>query len=110
MGKVSVFPDSRDDNVETVKMTAEKQAIEIGADFNVYTDVSASCGLLDEGAGIVVTKGSNPTSHKDVKTTWRRGAHFTCSYEEEKRTLEEAVHWLQTGVPENYSVAVFTDS
>ena len=40
----------------------------------------------------------------------RRGARFTCSYYEEKRALEEAVHWLQTDVPQNSSVAVFTDS
>ena len=57
----------------------------------------------------MVTRG-NPTSPRVVKTIRRRGARFTCSYEEEKRALEEAVHWLQTDVPQNYSVAVFTDS
>ena len=49
-------------------------------------------------------------------TAWRtltilgRGARFTCSYEKEKRALEVVVHWLQTGVGQNSSVAVFTDS
>ena len=57
----------------------------------------------------MVTRG-NPTSPKVVKTIRRRGARFTCSYEKEKRALEEAVHWLQTGVPQNSSVAVFMDS
>ena len=57
----------------------------------------------------MVTRG-NPNSPRVVKTIRRRGARFTCSYEEEKWALEEAVHWLQTGVPQNSSVAVFTDS
>ena len=57
----------------------------------------------------MVTRGS-PISPRVVKTIRRRGARFTCSYEEEKRALEEKVHWLQTGVSQNSSVAVFTDS
>ena len=41
LGKVFVFPGlsgvlGRDDNVNTIKIAAEKRAIEIGADFNVY--------------------------------------------------------------------------
>ena len=64
---------------------------------------------MDGGAGVVVTRG-NSTLPKVVKTIRRKGARFTYSYEEEKRTLEEAIHWLQTGVPQNSSVAVFTDS
>ena len=47
LGKVSVFPalsgvSGRDDNVDTIRIAAEKRAIEIGADFNVYTDGSTS--------------------------------------------------------------------
>ena len=80
----------RDDNVDTIRIAAEKRAIEIGADFNVYTDGSASGGLIDGGAGVVVTRG-NPTSPDIVKTKRWRGAHFTCCYEEEKKVLEEAV-------------------
>ena len=59
---------------------------------------------------VLWSPGENPTSPRLVKTIRRRGARFTCSYEEEKRALEEAVHWLQTGVPQNSSVAVFTNS
>ena len=94
---------------DIIKIAAEKRNIEIGADFNVYTDGSASDGLLDGGAGVVVTRG-NLTSRKVVKTIRQRGAPFSCSYEEEKRALEEAVHWLQTDVPQNSSVTVFTYS
>ena len=45
-----------------------------------------------------------------MKTTQKRGARFTCSYEEKKKSVEEAVHWLQKGVLQNSSVTVFTDS
>ena len=84
-----------------------ESAVEIGAYFNVYTDGSASDGLFDRGVGFVVTRG-NPTSPEVLKTIRKRGVYFTCSCEEEKRTLEEAIHWLQTGVPQNSPVAVFT--
>ena len=95
----------RENNVDTIRIAAEKRAIKIGACFNVYTDGSTSGGLLDGGAGVVVTRG-NPTSPKVVKTIRQRDACFTCSYEDENRALEEAVHWLQTRVPQNFSVAV----
>ena len=47
MGKVSVFPalsgvSGTHGNVNTIRIAAEKRAIEIGDDFNVYTDGSAS--------------------------------------------------------------------
>ena len=48
----------RDNNVDTIKITAEKRAIEIIADFNVYFDGSPFSGLLDGGAGVVVTRGN----------------------------------------------------
>ena len=112
--RVSVFRalsgvSGRDDTMDTIRIDAEKRVIEIVADFNVYTDGSASGGLLGGGGGVVITWGY-PILPKIVKTIRRRGARFTCSYEEEKRALEEAVHWLQTGVQQNSSVAVFTDS
>ena len=52
----------------------------------------------------------NPISPKVAMTLQRRGARYTCSCEDEKRALEEMVHWLQTGVSQNSSVVVFTDS
>ena len=72
-------------------MAADKRTFEIGADFNVYTDNSASGGLLDGGADVVVTR-LNQTLPEVVKTIGWRGAHFICSYEEEKRTHDDAIH------------------
>ena len=46
----------RDDNMNTIRIAAEKRTIEIGADFNVYTDGLASGCLLDGIAGVVVTR------------------------------------------------------
>ena len=37
---------------DTIKIAAKEQAIKIGADFNVYTEGSASGGILDGGAGV----------------------------------------------------------
>ena len=64
---------------------------------------------MSTAKGVVVTRGN-------LNFTWgcedhsTGGARFTCPYEEEKKALEEAVHWLQTSVPHSSSVAVFTDS
>ena len=55
------------------KIAAEKGAIEIGAESNVYTDDSASGGLMNGGSGVVVNSG-NLSSTEDVKTIRRRGA------------------------------------
>ena len=71
-GKVSVFPalsgvPGRDDNAGTIRIAKEKRAIEIGADFNVYTDSSASGGFMDRGSGVVVTRGYSTSP--EVMTT-----------------------------------------
>ena len=58
----------------------------------------------------VVWSPGKPNFTWSCKTIQRRCARFTCFYEEEKRTLEEVVHLVQTGVPQTFSVAVFTDS
>ena len=71
--------------MDTTKIASEKRAI------TVYTDGSPSSGLLDVAA--VVTR-RNPIFPKVVKTIRGRGACFTCSYEEEKGAVEEAVQWL----------------
>ena len=97
----------RDDNVDTIKIAAETRAIEIGADFNVYTTSSEFGGLLDGGAGIVVTR-ENPSSCEVVKTIRRKGAHLTCFYEKKKEGPGGS--GVLTGVRQNSSMAVFTDS
>ena len=38
----------RYNNVDTIRIVAEKRAIEIDADFNVYTNGSASGGLVGD--------------------------------------------------------------
>ena len=62
-----------DDSVDTIRIAAEKRAIEIGANINVYTYGSASGGLLGRGVGVVVTRGY-PTSPKVVMTIRWSGA------------------------------------
>ena len=94
-GKVSVFPalsdvSRRNDNVDKIKIAAEKRAIEIGADFNVYTNGSASGHLMDGGADVVITR-VNPIFLDVVMNIRRRGVRFTFSYEEENKALEVVV-------------------
>ena len=71
----------RDANEDKIRVAVEKRAVKIGADFNVYNDSSASGGLLNGGAGVVVTR-ENSTLPKNVKIIQWRGARFTCSYED----------------------------
>ena len=107
--KVSVFQalssvSARGDNVNTIKIAAEKRTIKIGIDFNVFTDGSAvftDGGLHDGGEVYVVTR-ENITSAVDVKTIRWRNARFTCSYEKKrgpwrytgyKRVCRKTLQW-----------------
>ena len=46
----------KEDNENTIEVTVERWTTEISADFKVYADGETSCGLLDGGAGVVVSK------------------------------------------------------
>ena len=46
----------KEENMNMIKVAAERWAIEISVDFNVYTDGSLSNGLFDGVTGVVVTK------------------------------------------------------
>ena len=52
----SVIWEWKEDNVNTIKIAAEKWILEIGTDFNVYTNSTASAGLLNRKAGVVVNR------------------------------------------------------
>ena len=39
-----------------------------------------------------------------------RGAALTCSFEEERRAMQMAVHWINQHLDQSTSVAIFTDS
>ena len=92
-----------------IKIAAMKRTREIGADYNIYTDGSATAGTVRGGAGVVITTG-DPLEPNVVFRIKRRGAPYTCSYEEELRALEMAVGWVDDNCRPDQRVAIFTDS
>ena len=96
----------RDDNVDTIKITAEKWVTEIGVDFNVYTDGSASGVLLEGGTCVVVTRG-NSTSPKVMKTIRRKACYEDHLF---LRGRKESPGGSGTLVTNGCATKVFTDS
>ena len=82
---------------------------EVNARYNIYTDGSASAGVSEGGAGVVVTTGDSITPTV-LTTLQEKGAKITCSYEEEKRALEMALDWIQKNLKDAETAAIYTDS
>ena len=77
------------DNLEDLKCHIDST----GAEITIYTDGSCTDGTKNGGAGAVVTDGpcSAPVT---IHTLERKGAVYTCSYQEEKRALMLGLEWL----------------
>ena len=60
----------------------------------IYTDGSCDSGISDGGSAVIITTGTarNPV---EIERIMKKGSKFTCSYEEEKRAMIEAVKWMQ---------------
>ena len=60
----------------------------------IYTDGSCDSGVSDGGSAVIITTGTarNPV---EIERIMKKGGKFTCSYEEEKRAMIEAVKWMQ---------------
>jgi ribonuclease HI len=72
-------------------------------DIVLYTDGSCKGGMEEGGAAVVVTTGtaSNPVV---LETIQKKGAKYTCSYQEEKEAMVEALKWMK--VNQKYSDTV----
>ena len=59
----------------------------------IYTNGSCTGGIADGGAAAVVTTGTaaNPVV---IETVMKKGGKYTCSYEEEKSAVKEALKWM----------------
>ena len=99
----------RQDSVATIQSAALRRTRELNAQYNIYTDGSASAGTTNGGAGVVITTG-DPAAPNVVTTLQDRGAALTCSYEEERRAMQLAVDWINQHLDQSTSVAIFTDS
>ncbi len=64
-------------------------------DTTLYTDGSCTAGTEEGGAAVIVTTGSarNPVVLETIK---KKGGKYTCSFEEEKVAMLEAVQWVKT--------------
>ena len=60
----------------------------------IYTDGSCTSGISDGGSAVIITTGTarNPV---EIERIMKKGGKFTCSYEEEKRAMIDAVMWMQ---------------
>ena len=82
----------------SVKRLTAQSAIRMINQYNIgttiYTDGSCKGGTEDGGAAAVITTGTaaNPVVIETIK---KKGSKFTCSYDEEKAALMEALKWME---------------
>ena len=110
----TVFPNlegisGKHDGASSIQKAALCRARTINADYNIYTDGSASAGTTDGGAGVVITTG-DPGSPVLLQKITERGAALTSSYDEEVRAMQRALDWVEQHLDPCKSVAIFTDS
>ena len=82
---------------------------ELDSTYVLYSDGSASGGVKQGGAGVVVTFG-DPESPTVVDTLMRRGSALTCSYNEEYTAMHLALDWIEEHCTTESRVTVVTDS
>ena len=109
-----VFPyldgiEGKHDAIALIQGAALRRARELNADYNIFTDGSASAGTTDGGAGVVVTRG-DPDSPLIVQKIMVKGAAITSSFDEEDRAMQRALGWIEENLDQQHSVAIFTDS
>ena len=98
---------SKKDNPELIATAAYNRISELGTEFAIYTDGSATAGTKDGGSAAVITNG-DPRNPNIVEVKKRKGAPITCSYSEEADAMDLAIEWLEANLPE--SAVVITDS
>ena len=59
----------------------------------IYTDGSCKGGTEEGGAAAVITTGTaaNPVV---IETIMKKGGKYTCSYQEERSAMREALKWM----------------
>ena len=85
---------SKEDDPQLILESAITQINSFEMDTVIYTDGSVLEGYCKGGAGAVVTRGP-VESPEVINSIKRRGAFFTCSYDEEVHALEMTMDWLE---------------
>jgi ribonuclease HI len=114
IGNTQVFPSlpgiSGRNDEEEVKLEAALHRIrDLGCTFAVYPDGSASAGTVMGGSGAVITNG-DPARPNVLATLQKKGAMYTCSYEEEAKALDLIIDWTDEFCTADDTIGVFTDS
>ena len=99
---------SKNDPVELLLSSSIRQIDSIGTAITIYTDGSADAGTSNGGAAVVVTTGT-AAAPDTINTIRIKGAKHTCSYDEEKTAMKEAITWIKNNC-EDQEVCIVTDS
>ena len=110
----TVFPHlegitGKGDPAPKIRTAALRRAQELNAQFNIYTDGSASAGILKGGAVVVITTG-DPTNPTIMDKLQQKGSGITCSFDEELRAMKMTLDWVDDHLDISNTVAVYTDS
>jgi ribonuclease HI len=99
----------RSDSEERKIVLSYKRIRDLAADYTIYSDGSASAGVRDGGAGVVITFG-DPENPTVVDTLMKKGSKITCSFNEEATAMDMALDWITEHCTESTQVAICTDS
>ena len=100
---------SRHDDLEVKRTASIRRIKEVDADITIYTDGITDSGYLEGGSGVVITRGD--AEHPEVlETIIRKGAAYTCSYEEEVDAAITAAQWINLNCTEVEKILICTDS
>ena len=111
---LKVYPElegveSRLDSDEVKREAAIRRITQVSADRVIYTDGSAMGGTRWGGYAVVITTG-DPEEPEVIATIRKRGALFTCSYEEELEAMMAAVGWVRDHSDQEDNILICTDS
>ena len=82
---------------------------DVSSNLVIYTDGSATAGISEGGAGVVITSG-DPAAPVEIETIMLKGAPRTSSYEEEVSAMNKACDWIRDNCQEEEMVTICTDS
>ena len=100
---------SRMDDLQIRKEASIRRIEAVNADLTIYTDGSASGGTRMGGAGVVITDGRADDPHV-LESIMKKGAIFTCSYEEEVNAMLIAAEWISHNCGGSERILICTDS
>ena len=100
---------SRLDREEIRRTAALDNIRQTNASKVIYTDGSATAGTRMGGAAFVVTEG-DPESPNVLSSVEKKGALYTCSYEEEVEAMKMAATWIDQHCEREESIQICTDS